>query len=114
MIDLPLALVSRLRTLPATGGLYPNNLACCEVADGAIGGALFADEFEIIALPLAALTESLSQANLKQQNSPMTLKQLFQNVQPSELDDPPLLARYFAGNPGVTCVRYNILGSKPA
>ena len=87
MIDVPLALVSRLRTLRATADLYPNKLACSEVADGAIGGALFGlflDEFEIIALPLAATTESLSQANLKLQNSPMSLKQLFQNVQPFE------------------------------
>ena len=49
-------MVPRLRTLPATGGLYPNNLACSEAADEAIGGALFVDEFEI-ALPLAATTE---------------------------------------------------------
>ena len=81
---MPLALVSRLRTLRATADLYPNKLACSEVADGAIGGGLFTDEFEIIALPLAATTESLSQANLKLQNSPMSLKQLFQNVQPFE------------------------------
>ena len=45
-LPLRLALVPRLRTLPATGGLYPNNLACSEAAD----------EFEI-ALPLAATTE---------------------------------------------------------
>ena len=65
MIDLPLALVSRLQTLPATAGLYPNNLACSEVADGAIGGALFADEFEINALPLAAATTELVAGKLE-------------------------------------------------
>jgi len=42
--------------LPATGGLYPNNLVCSEAADEAIGGALFADEF-VIALRLPATTE---------------------------------------------------------
>ena len=57
MIDLPLALVPRLGTLPATGGLYPHSLAYSGVADGAIGDALFSDEFEIIPLPLAATTE---------------------------------------------------------
>ena len=96
-LALPLALAPRLRALPATGGLYPKNLACSKAADEVIGGALFADEF-VIALPLAAATELVA-GNLKQQNSAMTLKLLFPNVRPSESDDDPaLLLRYFSGN----------------
>ena len=58
-LPLPLALASRLLTLHAAGGLYPNSLACSEAADEAIGigGALFAEE--LIALPLAAATTEL-------------------------------------------------------
>jgi len=51
--------------LPATGGLYPNNLACSEAADEAIGGALFVDEIFEIALPLAAARTELVAGKLE-------------------------------------------------
>jgi len=51
--------------LPATGGVYPNNRACSEAADEAIGSALFAAEIFEMALPLAAATTLLVAGKLE-------------------------------------------------
>lgn len=50
-LGVPLVLVPQLHTLPSTGGLYPNSLACSEAAYEAICGVLF------VGLPLTATTE---------------------------------------------------------
>ena len=93
-LALSLVLVPRLRTLPATGGLYPNNLVCSKAADKAIGGVLIADEF-VIALPLPATTELVA----GKLEAPEFADDIEAALPKCLADVLPLLSIYVSGNP---------------